>query len=95
MRLDSKPRRTPSRQSIAIIFSAIIFVGIALWFFINPIRNAVDFAWGKARGGYSVPERMAQYGHAVEVRLIPAFASAGLSYPAKQLVLWRLKTRSA
>jgi len=91
MRLESKPRRTASRRFIAIIFCLIFLLGIVVWFYINPIRNAVDFSWGKLRGGYSVAERVAQYGHAVEGRLSPAFAIAGLSYPAKQLALVAIK----
>ena len=91
MRLDSKSWRTPSRRFITIIVLAVFLAGTALWFSSNPIRNAVEFTGGKLRGGYSVAERVEQYGQAVETRLHSTFARAGLSYPPKQLTLVAIK----
>jgi hypothetical protein len=43
------------------------------------------FWWAKARGGYSLQERLAMHQSAVEARLRPRFAQVGLSYPPKQV----------
>lgn len=53
-------------------------------------RNDAAAAWvgyvvAKARGGYSLQERLAMHQSAVEARLRPRFAQAGLSYPPKQV----------
>ncbi len=53
-------------------------------------RNDAAAAWlgflvAKARGGYSLQERLAMHQSAVEVRLRPRFAQAGLSYPPQQV----------
>lgn len=46
---------------------------------------------GKARGGYSIDERIAQFGRPVEKRLRPAFEAAGVAYPPADLAFVAFK----
>lgn len=43
------------------------------------------FWWAKARGGYSLTERVALHRSDVEARLRPRFEQAGLAFPPKQV----------
>lgn len=54
-------------------------------------RNTVQFLWGKVRGGYSVTERLDQFGAGVELRLRPAFEAAGVLYPPTKLAFLAFK----
>lgn len=56
-------------------------------------RAAFGFAWSRWRGGYTVDERLAQYGAGVESRLRPAFAAAGLPYPPGEVGYVAFKDR--
>ena len=51
----------------------------------------VQYLVGKARGGYSVAERLEQFGSRVESRLKPAFEAAGAGYPPEELALLAFK----
>lgn len=64
----------------AIAVAAVILIarteqGIAL----------VGYGWGKMRGGYSVDERVAMYGQAVQARLKPRFEALNLPFPPADL----------
>jgi len=56
-----------------------------------PLRSAAGFLWGKLRGGYSVAERIEQFGPAVANRLQADVLQAGLSYPPRQLAYLAFK----
>lgn len=45
----------------------------------------VEFVWAKLRGGYTLPERLAQYSPSVMDRLKPEVLSAGLTFPPSEL----------
>lgn len=49
------------------------------------VRGALGFAWSKARGGYTVAERVEQYGSRVERRLRRDFEASGLGYPPHEV----------
>lgn len=51
----------------------------------EPVRGALGFAWSKARGGYTVAERVEQYGVRVERRLRDDFEVSGLAYPPHEV----------
>ncbi|MBH9576153.1 L,D-transpeptidase family protein [Inhella proteolytica] len=51
----------------------------------------LGFAWAKLRGGYTVEERLAQHGAAVEARLRTQVEAAGLTYPPAHLALVAIK----
>jgi hypothetical protein len=51
----------------------------------DAVRNRLGFLWSDFRGGYSVAERVDQFGLAVAARVQPDFAAAGLSYPPGQI----------
>lgn len=54
-------------------------------------RNRIGFWWADVRGGYSVEDRVHQFGPRVAERLQPSFAAAGLSYPPHDLALLAFK----
>jgi hypothetical protein len=75
----------------------ILFVGtiavakLAVAATVDPLRSALRYLWGKARGGYSVAERLEQFGLRVEKRLKPAFEAAGVTYPPADLAFVAFK----
>lgn len=54
-------------------------------------RGAPGFAWSKARGGYTVDERLEQYGARVERRLRSDFEVSGLAYPPHEVAFLAFK----
>jgi len=51
----------------------------------------VQYLVGKAHGGYSVAERVQQFGSRVERRLKPAFEAAGAGYPPEEAAFLAFK----
>jgi hypothetical protein len=54
-------------------------------------RNRIGFWWSGVRGGYSVQERVDQFGSRVDERLRPAFANAGVTYPPREVAYLAFK----
>lgn len=50
-----------------------------------------DYLLRKARGGYTVDERLAQFGRPARARLLPDFAGAGAAYPPQEIALVAFK----
>src|SRR5512138_207310 len=59
--------------------------------FMDPPRGMVQYSMAKARGGYTVAERLEQFGSLVERRLRPSFEAAGAAYPPEELALLAFK----
>lgn len=49
------------------------------------VRGPLEFVWGKLRGGYTLAERLEQFGPRVSDRLRGSFERAGLAYPPGEL----------
>jgi hypothetical protein len=58
---------------------------------VDPARSRLRYLWGKARGGYSVGERLEQFSPGVKKWLKPKFESAGVKYPPAALGLVAFK----
>jgi hypothetical protein len=54
-------------------------------------RSALEYMWGKMRGGYTVAERLEQFGPGVEERLRPSFDAAGVRFPPAELAFVAFK----
>ncbi len=83
-------RRTP-RILFVVAVVAIAGVLLAMAASFSPVRGTVEYLWGRARGGYSVAERLEQFGLSVEDRLKPVFAAAGVRFPPTDLALVAFK----
>lgn len=57
----------------------VVFMVLAMS--LDPIRGFAEYSLGKVRGGYTVAERVTQYGQTVEARLRRQIEAAGLAYP--------------
>lgn len=83
-------RRLPRIGVIAIAIAIAAFLGTVA-VAPEPARNAVGFLLARGRGGYTVAERLDQYGPAVERRLRGAFARQGLDWPPRELAFLAFK----
>ncbi|HEY0065335.1 MAG TPA: L,D-transpeptidase family protein [Telluria sp.] len=72
--------------------SAIAVAAVATLY--QPARNAVQFTKAKARGGYSVAERVTAFGPVVQSRMQPVFTAAGVNYPPQDLAYVAFKDQS-
>jgi hypothetical protein len=77
------PHKFPS---LAALTALILTVSCS-----ESVRNRTGFWWTEVRGGYSVEDRVEQFGARVADRLQPAFAAAGLTYPPHDLALLAFK----
>jgi hypothetical protein len=75
-----------------LAITAVIAV-LALVSRIRPVRRTLDRLRETVGGGYSVAERLEQFGPGVEERLKPTFAAAGLAYPPSDLAFLAFKDR--
>ncbi|SHH69929.1 murein L,D-transpeptidase family protein [Massilia sp. CF038] len=57
----------------------------------QPASNAVKFVQGKARGGYTIAERLNEFGPLVQSRMQPHFRAAGVAYPPQDLAYLAFK----
>lgn len=75
------------------LFASLMAIAFAaLLAFIEPTRGMVQYLMAKTRsGGYSVAERVEQFGARVDHRLKPAFNAAGLEYPPAEVALVAFK----
>jgi hypothetical protein len=71
------------RKVTALVILFLLAVAGALAY--EPARTQLGYVYGKLRGGYSVAERLAQYGPAVAARLQPRFAATAVPYPPAEL----------
>jgi hypothetical protein len=55
------------------------------------VRALVGWSWSRARGGYTVAERVAQYEADVRARLHPALSGAGLASVPREIALLAFK----
>jgi hypothetical protein len=68
-----------TRRILLVGTIAVIVLAVVASF--EPLRSTLRYLWGKARGGYSITQRVEQLGHFVKKRLSPAFEGAGVKYP--------------
>lgn len=64
-------------------------VGLLLW--PDSGQALAGYLRSRLRGLYSVEDRLAMHGQAVALRVGPAFAAAGVSYPPRELTLLAFK----
>jgi hypothetical protein len=57
----------------------------------DPPRSFLRYLWVMARGGYTVAERLEQFGLPVGERFGPAFDAAGVKYPPAQIAFLGFK----
>jgi hypothetical protein len=68
---------------------AVVMLGVAASF--DTTRSALEYMWGTMRGGYTVAERLEQFGPEVDERLRPVFDAAGVKYPPAELAFVAFK----
>jgi hypothetical protein len=68
-----------------------VAMALAITLRIEPARTAVEYAWTKIRGGYTVADRIEMHGDDVRARVAPLFAHAGVAYPPRQVALIAFK----
>jgi L,D-transpeptidase catalytic domain len=76
------------RILLAGTIAAVVLAVVASF---EPLRSTLGHLWRKARGGYSVTERLEQFGHSVKKRLKPSFEAAGVKYPPADLAFVAFK----
>jgi hypothetical protein len=76
---------TPRRLLLPLGVFVIAVLAVAAYSRTEQGYAVLGYLWGKLRGGYSVEERLAIHGPAVEARVKPAFLAAGLPFPPAQL----------
>jgi len=77
-------------ESVHILVLVLILGGIAISFrsqFSRPVLAGIQMVRGKK----TVADRVAQYGEAVEKRLVPEFARIGVPYPPDSMTLVGIK----
>lgn len=79
------------RWIIAILLALGLATVLALG--TDPGSAAMEHAWSKVRGGYSIPDRLDMHGGDVAARVAPHFAAKGLHYPPRHLALLAFKDR--
>lgn len=79
---------------IVLLFLFIAIVLVISAFIYEPSRTKIDYFYGKLRGGYTVEERLDQYGHRVTKRLKPFFEKAGVKYPPAEVAYLAFKDAS-
>ena len=79
------------RQRRALLVVTGVIAVLAVVAAIGPVRRSVRHLWGKVRSGYSVAERIEQFGRRVERRLKPSFEAAGVPYPPADLAFVAFK----
>ena len=71
--------------NVKALLAALLLILLAGALLQPQLRSGAAFLWSKLRGGYSVAERVEQFGPAVAQRLEQDVLRAGLSYPPGQL----------
>lgn len=79
------------RRRPILLAGIIAVVVLAIVASFEPVRSTLGYLWGKARGEYSVTERLEQFGHCVKKRLEPSFKAAGVKYPPADLAFVAFK----
>ncbi|AKJ27384.1 L,D-transpeptidase family protein [Caldimonas brevitalea] len=77
------------RWVVGVSVLAVLLLALALA--LEPVRGLLAYSWGKVRGGYTLQERLAQYGPDVAGRLRPAFERAGVPYPPHEVAYLSFK----
>jgi hypothetical protein len=72
----------------AVLVAALVVAGCS-----ESVRNRVGFWWSDLRGGYSVEERLTQYGPGVVQRMQWYFGNAGVTYPPREVAFLAFKDR--
>jgi murein L,D-transpeptidase YafK len=76
------------RQYILLIFISVV---ILTFVFRSHLKKYLAVGFQTAKGRKTVQDRLEQYGHTVQERLLPYFEATKISYPPKQVVLVGLK----
>lgn len=75
------------------IWPGLLALAIALALALSTEQGAaaLDYAWAKLHGGYSVSDRIEMHSADVRQRVAPRFAAAGVTYPPRRLALLAFK----
>ena len=76
------------RPYILLIF---LSVGILTFVFRSHLQKYLAAAFQTARGRKTVQDRLEQYGHTVQERLLPYFEASKITYPPKKVIFVGLK----
>jgi hypothetical protein len=74
-----------------ISVAVLLLLGAVIGFQNELISSAANYLLIRVRGGYTVGERVREYGDAVAMRLKPGFDAAALSYPPGQVAYLAFK----
>jgi len=69
------------------IILIILIVGILTFAFRSPLQKYLAAGLQTAKGRNTVQDRLEQYGHAVQERLLPYFEVAKIPYPPQKVIL--------
>lgn len=83
-----------SRRHLWII-AILLALGLAAVFALrtDPGSAAVEYAWTRVAGDYTITDRLDMHGGDVAARVAPHFVAKGLHYPPKRLALLAFKDR--
>ena len=77
------------RRIFWVTFVVLAVLAVAATF--DPMRGFLQYLWVRAHGGYTVSDRLEQFGGRVEQRLHPVFDAAGVPFPPSELALVAFK----
>lgn len=79
-------RRPRPRSTVGIVVVLLLAASsLTLSLGNETVSGALGFAWSRVRGGYTVAERVEQYGARVARRLRTDFRAAGVTYPPREV----------
>jgi hypothetical protein len=81
------------RLILALVIAGAIALAFTLFVRTDQGSAAVEYAWTRVRGGYTVPDRLDMHGGDVAARVAPRFAASNLRYPPKRLAFLAFKDR--
>lgn len=79
--------------AIGLCVAAVGIASATVAKYYAPLGSYLGFAGAKVRGGYSVDQRLGQYGGRVAGRMTPSFAVAGVAYPPHEIAYVAFKDK--
>ena len=79
------------RRTFRLLAIVALTAGVVALSRHTPVSAWADHAMTRLQGGYTVADRIEQYGGAARTRITPAFGAAGLPYPPAELAFVAIK----
>jgi len=81
-------------RKVTALVAVAVLLGVGVILVYEPSRTFMNYGYTKLRGGYTVSERLQQYGPDVEQRLKADFERAGVPYPPAEVAYVAFKDAS-